>query len=327
MPVSYKNAPARIAATGSYLPEKIIKNKDIPGLEKAEDAIARLLGAVERRAVSENQTCSDIILEAAEKILETAEITADQIDRIIVSATPGDYFEPCTASVVQHKLGAHCPAVDVSMSCVGWLAGMDYALRCIATGEERVLVMAGTIVSRGTPFFNPMHRAIFGDGAGGVLLQASDESNFLAGAMWTDGQYHDMITMPHGASIPTDRIPLDYHGSFYMGDGRIITQALNANLPKGVQSVLDTAGIKREEIDVFFVHQPTKPLFRAAVNAVGVNGGCLIEDYERYGNTISAELPISLDESVRDGRVKRGDTVLKVTFGAGFTGGVLAYRY
>lgn len=327
MPYSYKDIGARIVATGSYLPERIVTNHDIEGLEETNGAVERLLGAVERRAVSEHQSCSDIIVEAAEKVLEKAEMSPRDLDRILVSATPGDYVEPCTASVVQHKLGATCAAVDVRMSCVGWIAGLDYALRCLATGEERILVMAGTIVSRGTPFLNPMHRAIFGDGAGGALLEKSEECHFLAGDLWTDGQYHDMITMPNESTIATDRVPLDYHGSFYMGERGLIKKALRENLPSGVESVLGTAGLTRDDIDICFIHQPSKPLYEVAVKAVGIAREKLVEDYELYGNTISAELPISLDENVRSGRVKRGDTILKVTYGAGFSGGVIAYRY
>ncbi len=328
MVYSYADIPARIAATGSYLPARVVGNHDIPGLEETNGAVERLLGAVERRAAGVDETCSDIIVQAARRVLEAAETAPTDLDRLIVSATPGDYFEPCTAAVVQYKLGARCASIDVGMSCVGWVAGLDYALRCIATGDRKVLVMAGTIVSKGTAFFNPMHRAIFGDGAGGVLLERTDgPGQFLAGALWTDGQYHDMITMPHLASVPTARVPEDYRGSFYMGDARIIHQALKDNLPPGLEAVFQTAGLTREDIDVAFVHQPSKPLFEAAVKASGVPREKLVEDYHLYGNTISAELPISLDENVRNGRIKRGDTVLKITFGAGFSGGLVLYRY
>jgi 3-oxoacyl-[acyl-carrier-protein] synthase-3 len=325
---SYKEIPARIAATGSYLPERVVTNHEIPGLEETNGAVERLLGAVERRAASDEETCSDLIVKAARRVLESAEVSPLDLDRLIVSATPGDYFEPCTAAVVQHKLGARCAAIDIGMSCVGWLAGMDYALRCIATGAEKVLVMAGTVVSKGPAFFNPMHRAIFGDGAGGVLVERCEEpGHFLAGGLWTDGQYHDMIVMPHKASVPTVRVPENYHGSFFMGDARVIHQALRDNLPQGLEEALQHAGLARDDLDVAFIHQPSKPLFELAVRASKVPREKLVEDYSRYGNTISAELPISLDENVRSGRIKRGDTVLKISFGAGFSGGLLLYKY
>lgn len=327
MAYSYVDVPARIAATGSYLPERIVGNHDIPGLEETNGAVERLLGAVERRAVVEGQTCSDIIAVAARRVLEAGETSPLDLDRLIVSATPGDYFEPCTAAVVQHKIGARCPSLDMSMSCVGWLAAMDYALRCMMTGDKKILVMAGTIVSQGTAFFNPMHRAIFGDGAGGVLLERAAPGHFLAGRLWTDGQYHDMITMPHLASVPTARVPEDYHGSFFMGDARLIHKALRDNLPDGMDEILAQTGLTREDVDLAFIHQPSRPLFDAAVKATRMPKDKVVEDYAHYGNTISAELPISLDEAVRDGRVKRGDTILKITFGAGFSGGLMLYKY
>lgn len=327
MPYSYANIGARIVATGAYLPKRVLTNAEILGLEGSDGSIRRLLGAVERRAVKEDQACSDIIAAAATRVLESAKISPRELDRIIVSATPGDYVEPCTASVVQYKLRARCPAVDVGMSCVGWMAGIDYALRCLATGERRILVLAGTIVSKGNVFRNPMHRAIFGDGAGGVLVEAGEPGQFLAGGLWTDGQYYDVITMPHVTSVHSPRIPLEYQGGFYMGRREVIHQALKRDLAACVEAVLCTAGVSREQIDVAFIHQPSKPLFEAAVAAVGIEWSKLIQDYERYGNTISAELPISLDETVRNGRIKRGDVVLMVTFGAGFSAGVLVFRY
>jgi 3-oxoacyl-[acyl-carrier-protein] synthase III len=327
VPYSYASIPARIAVTGAYLPKRIISNAEILGLEGSDGVIQRLLGAVERRAADEHEACSDLISTAGTQVLASAEMSPLELDRIIVSSTPGDFHEPSTASVVQYKMGARCPAIDVGMSCVGWVAGIDYALRCIATGERRILVLAGTITSRGNVFHNPMHRAIFGDGAGGVLLEAASVSQFLVGSLQTDGQYHDLISMPHQASVHLSTIPEEYRGSFYMGQREIFSQVLENNLEPFVSAGLHSAGLTREQIDVAFIHQPSKPLYELAVKAVGIPTDRLIQDYERFGNTIAAELPISLDENVRNGRIKRGDTVLMVTFGAGFTAGLLIFQY
>jgi 3-oxoacyl-[acyl-carrier-protein] synthase-3 len=133
--------------------------------------------------------------------------------------------------------------------------------------------------------------------------------------------------MPHLASVPTARVPEDYHGSFFMGDARIIHQALRDNLPAGLEAALELSGLTRDDFDVAFIHQPSKPLFELAVRASKVPREKLVEDYSRYGNTISAELPISLDENIKSGRIKRGDTILKISFGAGFSGGLLIYKY
>jgi len=325
---TYVDIPARIAATGSYVPEQIVANPEILGLEKSDGSIQRLLGAVERRAVKEDEACSDIIVKVAQNILESAQVSPLDLDRIIVSATPGDFLAPQTASVVQYKLQARCPAVDINMSCVGWVAGIDYALRCIATGERKILILAGTIVSRGSPFRNPMHRAIFGDGAGGALLEATSQAGcFFAGSLWTDGKYYEMINLPHHASIHPRGIPMDYKGVFYMGPRRVFVDALNSNLSLHIERVLKEGGLTIDEIDVALIHQPSKPLFEAAVRAAGIPKEKIIQDFHQYGNTISAELPISLDANVRSGRIKRGDRLLLVTFGAGFNGGVLIFQY
>lgn len=323
----YKKIPARIGATGAYLPDKRLRNQELPQLEADAGKIVRLLGARERRVAGEQETCSDMIAAAARQILESADLSPRAIDRIIVSSTPGDYVEPCTASVVQHKLGAVCPAMDVGMSCAGWAAAMDFALRCMAGGDQRILVLAGTVVSKGSPFHDPMHRAIFGDGAAGVLLEPCQPGLFLSGCLWTDGQYHDLITMPLPTSVVTPTVPDEFRGRFFMGKRQVINAVLEQTLARALQAVLDVAGLSRDDIDVAFVHQPAKPLFELALKASGLPREKVVQDFDRYGNTISAELPISLHENVVGGRVRRGDTILKITFGAGFTGAALVYRF
>jgi 3-oxoacyl-[acyl-carrier-protein] synthase-3 len=318
---------ARIVATGSFLPERVVTNSEIPGLEGADESVRRLLGAIERRAVAENEACSDIIVRAAQRILADAQCSPLDLDRIIVSATLGDFLEPSTASVVQAKLGARCPAVDIGSSCVGWVAGMDYAIKCLATGEKRILVMAGTVISHGELFKNPMHRAIFGDGAGGALVEADPYGGFLAWRLWTDGRYYDVINMPHQFSLHPERIPMEYKGHFFMGSRQVIFEVLSANIAPGVEGMLTEAGLNKNDIDIAFIHQPSKLIFEEAVKTVGIPRERIVEDYERYGNTVSAELPISFDENVRSGRVKRGNKVLMVTYGAGFSGGGLVFEY
>jgi 3-oxoacyl-[acyl-carrier-protein] synthase-3 len=304
-----------------------VTNKHLAGAWEVARKLQRLLGAEERRAVDEGEACSDLIAEAARKVLAAARVSPLDLDRIIVSATPGDFLEPPTASVVQYKLRARCPAVDIKMSCVGWLAGVDFALRCIATGEKRILVLAGTVVSRGDAFHTLMHRAIFGDGAGGVLIEADEQQSFLAGGLWTDGQYYTMINQPHAGSVhPTD-IPIGYKGKFYMGPRRVFFDTLRHELAPCVESVLKEARLSKDDIDVAIIHQPSRKLFEAAVKSLNIPFAKAIQDFHRYGNTISAELPIALDENVHNGRIKRGDKLLLVTFGAGFNAGAMVLEY
>ncbi len=318
---------ARIVATGSFLPERVVTNSEIPGLEGADEYIRRLLGAVERRAAADNEACSDLIAHAAQRILADAHCSPLDLDRIIVSTTPGDFLEPSTACIVQAKIGARCPAIDIGSSCVGWVAGMDYAIKCLAAGEQRILVMAGTVVSHGTVFKNPVHRAIFGDGAGGALVEADPHGGFLAWRLWTDGRYYDVINMPHQGSLHPAGIPTEYKGYFFMGSREVIFEVLRTNIASFVDGALADAGLSKDEVDIAFIHQPSRLIFEVAVETLGISRAKIVEDYERHGNTISAELPISFDETVRNGRVKRGDKVLMLTYGAGFSGGVLVFEY
>lgn len=323
----YQGIGARIAATGSYVPAKIVTNNHLAGAWEVARKLQRLLGAEERREVDEGEACSDLIVEAAQRVLRAAQASPLDLDRIIVSATPGDFLEPPTASVVQYKLQARCPAVDIKMSCVGWLAGVDYALRCIATGEKKILVVAGTVVSRGDAFHTLMHRAIFGDGAGGILIEADEHRSFLAGGLWTDGQYYTMINQPHPGSVHPADIPAGYKGKFYMGPRRVFFDTLRHELAPCVESVLKEARLSKDEIDVAIIHQPSRKLFEAAVKSLKIPPEKTIQDFHRYGNTISAELPIALDENVHNGRIRRGDKLLLVTFGAGFNAGAMVLEY
>ncbi|MBI3824866.1 MAG: ketoacyl-ACP synthase III [Candidatus Rokubacteria bacterium] len=323
----YRKIPAYMAGLGAYSPSRVITNEEIsPGDGRT---LERLLGVKERRGAAEDEACSDLIVTAAQKVLESAGVSPLELDRIIVSATPGDFFEPTTASVVQTKLGAQCPAIDVKMSCVGWLAGVDLALRCVATGEKNVLVMAGTIVSKGDVFKRPLHRAIFGDGAGGCLISATDNgtARFLSGALWTDGQFFAKINLPHPGSLHPQEIPEEFRGKFYMGPQRIFFDTLGAVTPVFIGSVLKEAEVAREDLDLVVLHQPSRPLFEVALKALDVPREKVVDNFETQGNTISAELPIALDRYVREGRIKRGDTILLATFGAGFNAGATVMEY
>ncbi len=321
----YEGIGARVASTGSCLPHRVVNNQELSpaGAKKLE----RLLGVAERRAAGEQEACSDLIVEAGRRALEVAQVSPLELDRIIVSATPGDFIEPPTASVVQHKLGALCPAVDVRMSCVGWLAGVDFAIRCIATGERRILVLAGTLISRGDWFKTDMHHAIFGDGAGATLIEAYSESNFLSGMVGTDGQHYSQINVPHSGTLHPDDVPEEFRGKFYMGPQQLFFNRLREMMPPVVETVLKEAQLSREDIDTVILHQPSKPLFEVALKALGFPRDKVINNYRLYGNTISAELPIALDECIQSGRVKRGDKLLLVTFGAGFNGGAAVMVY
>ena len=324
----------KIVATGSYLPSRIVTNDEIIkeyGLHMSGEQMETLLGVKERRAAAENEACSDLITKAAQKILISAGISAEELDLIIVSAIPGDGITPPTASAVQGKLGAKCPAMDVGMACTGWTAGIEIALHYLErdNSEKRILVMAGTILSKGVKWTNPMHRAIFGDAAAGVLLEkcSEKEGQFWCFQLWTRGEHRDEIRHEAPWSILPLHIPSKYTGGFYMIEREVLFQALEGYMKSFLDEFWKHSGFNPNTIDVALIHQPSKPLFLKGVKESGIALEKVLQNLAQYGNVIAAEQPLTLDEGIRKGRIKRGDKVFILTYGAGLTGGTAVFQY
>jgi len=316
--------------TASYLPEKVVTNQDIidAGLKTTPVAIERGLGVRERRAAAPDETAADMMVKVAKKILEKAECLPQELDYIICSVDVGDSVEPDTATAVQAKIGASCPAFGVAMSCTGWLAAVDIALRYIDAGKKRILVLASSLVGSRIFYHNLMHRAIFGDGAGGILLESHHRNRFLGMRLWTDGRHYSKIYIPHPWSIIPEDIPEEYKGSFYMSpDQKKFFAIMDFYLVPFTRHLLNEARVKLEDIDLFFLHYPSKPLFEHSLKLLAVPRGKTFSRFECYGNLAAAEVPVFLDEAVSTGRLKKGNLLLVVTYGAGFTGGGLVLRY
>ncbi|HUW22761.1 MAG TPA: 3-oxoacyl-[acyl-carrier-protein] synthase III C-terminal domain-containing protein [bacterium] len=316
--------------TASYLPEKVITNQDIidAGLKATPMAIERGLGVRERRAAAPDETAADMMAKVAKKILKKAECLPQELDYIICSADVGDSVEPDTATAVQSKIGASCPAFGVSMSCTGWLAAVDIALRYLDAGKKRILVLASSLVGSRIFYHNLMHRAIFGDGAGGILLESHHRSRFLGNILWTDGRHYSKIYIPHPWSIIPEDIPEEYKASFYMSpDQKKFFAIMDSYLVPVTKRLLKEAKVELQDIDLFFLHYPSKPLFDYSLKLLKIPREKTFSRFESYGNLAAAEVPVFLDEAVNVGRLKKGNLLLVVTYGAGFTGGGLVLRY
>jgi len=323
---------ARVAATGAYLPSARLTNADLVksrGENLQPILLQRALGAVERRAVSPGEQGADLMVQAGKAILSKAGCDPRDLDRIICSLDPGDAVAPSTAVAVQAKLGATCPAYDVTMSCAGWICGIDQGLRALASGEERVLVLAGSTVGSSLPFRDLKHRAIFGDGAGGFLLEAAQPGDLLTTALWADGRFYSKIFAPYSWSAHPQDIPAEYKGYFYMDpDQNVFFDQLTRVLPPFLKRLLLEADVAVEDIDHFLLHQPSIPLFEHSLKLLKMIPRSKVFDFfSRYGNIVSAEMPVMLDEGIRSGLIKRGDLVCIVTYGAGFTMAGLVMRY
>lgn len=321
---------ATTIVTASYLPEKVVTNQDIvdAGLKTTAIVIERGLGVKERRAAAPDESGADMMAKVAKKILEKAECLPQELDYIICSTDVGDSVEPDTATAVQAKIDASCPAFGVSMSCTGWLAGVEIALRQLDAGKKRVLVLASSLVGSRVFYHNLMHRAIFGDGAGGILLESHHQNQFLGTILWADGRHYSKIYIPHPWSIIPKDIPEEYKGSFYMSpDQKKFFAIMDSYLVSLTTRLLNEAGVKLQDIDLFFLHYPSKPLFEHSIKLLGVPREKTFSRFEWYGNLAAAEGPVFLDEAISTGRLKKGNLLLIVTYGAGFTGGGLVLRY
>jgi 3-oxoacyl-[acyl-carrier-protein] synthase-3 len=264
----------------------------------------------------------------AQKLLAKANLNVSQIDRIICSADPPDSIAPNTAVSVQRLLGAYCPAFDVQMSCVGWLCGVDLASRCILTGEKRILILAGCQIGSRSFFYNRMHRAIFGDGAGGVLLEAStEESKILSIGLWSDGRYYDKIHIPYPWSKLPDSIPAEYSKSFFMSPTQEdFFATMDFYLRPFTQRLWREAGVEKNDIDVFLMHQPSMPLFEYSLKALDIPRPKTLNYFAKYGNLVAAELPVYISEALKTGEIKKGQIVFALTYGAGFTMGGMVIK-
>jgi len=332
---TFQTTAVKLTAVGSYLPPAIATNADLAGahrLSLAPHLLQRALGVAERRVAAQHENPSDLLVRVGEAILKETGYQPTDIDRIICTCDPGDALAPATAVGIQARLGARCPAMDLSMSCAGWIASLDLASRCLATGERRILLLASAMASK-VRFKELKHRAIFGDGAGGALIEAAPKngSGLLATEVWADGRFYSAIYAPYPWSNHPPQISAESNGFFHMHpDQQVFFRNLEAFLPTIIANLLETAQVTEEQIDWMVLHQPSRPLFDHAVRLLDWMPRSKIlgeEAFARYGNLVSAELPVMLDEAIRQGRVKRGDLVLLATYGAGFTGAAALVRY
>lgn len=316
--------------TASYFPEQVVTNQEIieAGLESTSKVIERCLGAVERRAAAPGETAADMMAKVAARILEKAGCAPQDLDYIICSTDAGDAVEPETATAVQAKINASCPAFGVSMSCTGWLATVDIALNYLAAGKKRILLLASSLVGSRVHYRNLMHRAIFGDGAGGMLLQQHNQKCFLARALWTNGEYYSKIFLPYPWSKLPGDIPIEYKDSFYMSDNQeIFFKAMDAYIVPFARDILTRAKITLQDVDVFLLHYPSKPLFEHSLAVLSIPRQKIYNNFRSSGNIATAEMPVLLDEAITAGIIKKGDKVFMLTYGAGFTMGGLVMQY
>lgn len=323
----------RIAGTGVFLPERIITNAElIPefgGFSMTPDKLHKLLGAKERRIASPEMTIADMMARAAQQALEQAEIKPSEVDLIIVAPVPPDAVTPPTAALVQHLIGGSpdCTAFDINMACVGVIAAMEIAGRFLETGSYRNAVIAGgTILSRNNAIWtNPMHRFIFGDGAGAIVLQKAQrgEQLIVQTRMAAEGNLPQTVFYPFPHSIKPPLVPQGWDG-FYMATREDCFEVVDHPVDRFVKDFWSETGVRPDQIAHAIIHQPTRDIFLRSVEVSGVPLERVFQNFETEGNLIAAEIPVGLHALLP--RLRSGERLYSLSYGAGISIGSFLYE-
>jgi 3-oxoacyl-[acyl-carrier-protein] synthase-3 len=319
---------SRIAGTGRYLPERIMTNADLEKMVDTSDEWIRTRTGVERRHVAgEDELTSDLCVEAAKNAFESAGITAEDIDLIVVGTTSPDLIFPNIATIIQEKLGIHgCPAMALEAACTGFIYALSTADKFVRLGDSKcALVIGAEIITKLIDWTDRTTCVLFGDGAGAVILKPSEEQGIISTHLGADGKYKDLLYYPVGVSKDLAKAGV--------GDSRIIMQGNEVfkvavrTLGKVATETLEANNISQDDLDWLIPHQANMRIIQATAKRLGLPMEKVIVTVQDHGNTSAASVPLALDVSVRDGRVKRGQLVLMEAFGGGFTWGSVLMRY
>ena len=319
---------SRIAGTGSYLPEKVVTNKDLErSVDTSDEWIRERTGIKRRHVAADGETTSDLALAAADNALEMAGISAGEIDLIVVATTTPDKVFPSTACIIQRRLDIRgCAAFDVQAVCSGFVYGLDIADRYIRTGAaHNALVIGAETLSRITNWNDRTTAVLFGDGAGAVILQACDEPGIIATHIHADGQYENLLEVPQGISRGYDAVRAEE--AYIQMNGNAVFRRAVATLDSIARETLDKHGVDKHDLDWFVPHQANMRIITAAAKKLDMPMERVIVTVDEHANTSAASIPLALDVAVRDGRIKQGELLLFEAFGAGFTWGSALLKF
>jgi 3-oxoacyl-[acyl-carrier-protein] synthase-3 len=337
MPTTLPRGPrSRILGTGHYVPPIVRTNFDLEKMVETSDAwIRERTGIQERRIAPEGIATSDMATAAARSALEMAGVRPADLDMIIVATVTPDMPMPATAVFVQDKLGACCPAFDVSAACAGFVFGLSIADQFIATGQmRRVLVVGVELLSRVVDWTDRTTCVLFGDGAGAAVLGPADARpdevrprGVLSTSIMTDGSLAGALRIPAGGSVePATTMTVEKRLHYVQMKGQDVFKVAVKNLLSACREAIDRAGMSQDEIDWICPHQANRRIIDQVVARVEVPPEKVLMNIERVGNTSSASIPILLDENVRAGTIKAGDAVLMCALGAGVSWGSAIVR-
>ena len=318
---------ARVIGTGGYLPEEVRTNHDISQRVDTSDSwIVERTGIKSRHIAAPHESSASMAEVAARQAIAAAQITADEIDLIIVATGSPDRVYPSTACLLQHRLGIkNCVAFDIQAACSGSIFGLSIADQYIKSGTaKKVLVVGSEICSRLIDWTDRGTCILFGDGAGAVLLEAATEAGILSTHIQSDGEYEDLLYCPN-PQVATDANK-DEPGFIRMRGNEVFKVAVNT-LGRIVDETLEANNMDKSDVDWLVPHQANIRIISATAKKLKMPMEQVVVTLETQGNTSSASVLLAFNEAVRDGRIQRGQIVLLEAFGAGFTWGSALIRY
>jgi 3-oxoacyl-[acyl-carrier-protein] synthase-3 len=321
---------SRIRGTGSALPEKVVTNADLEKIIDTSDQwIRERTGIRERRISAEGETSATLGEEACRNALEAAQIDPAEIDLFIIGSTTPDLIFPSTACLIQKKLGLpDCGAMDVNAACSGFIYGLSIADKFIRCGDSRKVLVCGTETLSEMTNWNRRETAVlFGDGAGAVVLEASEEPGILSTHIHANGNHAELLYTDVGVSRGFDGLKNNDGKAEIKMKGNEVFKVAVRTLGRIVDETLEANNMDKSELDWLIPHQANLRIISATAKKLEMDIDQVVITVDRHGNTSAASVPLALDEAVRDGRIKRGDMLLLEAFGGGFTWGSALIKY
>ncbi|MCG6885784.1 MAG: ketoacyl-ACP synthase III [Proteobacteria bacterium] len=318
---------SRITGTGSYLPEKVLTNADLEKMVDTSDEWITDRTGIRKRHIVDGETTCDLAEQAARRAIEAAGLSAADIDLIIVGTTTPDRIFPSTACLLQDRLKIHgCPAFDVQAVCTGFVYALGVADMFVTAGKAKhALVVGAETLSNIVDWTDRGTCVLFGDGAGAVVLSASDETGILSTHLHADGQYKELLTVPAGLSENIEQLKAG--GAFVEMKGNEVFKVAVNTLGRIVDETLAANNMQKSDITWLVPHQANIRIIAATAKKLDMSMDHVVVTVQDHGNTSAASIPLALDIAVRDGRIQRGDTLLLEAFGGGFTWGSALLKY
>jgi len=314
-----------ISGLGAHVPERVITNDELSQLvETSDEWIVERTGIHERRIAADDEALSDLSLPAAEQALAQAGVHGKDIDLLIVATVTPDMMFPSTSAILADRLGAtEAAAYDLSAGCTGFMYAIAQAYGMLAGGlARRALVVGGDVLSRILDWSDRSTVILFGDGAGAVVLEPADEPGFFAFELGADGAGGEHLWLPGSGSRN-----FEDPDTFVKMNGREVFKFATRVLVHSAEAVLDRAGTRIEDVDVYVPHQANVRIIDHATKRLGIPSERVVINVDRYGNTSSGSIPLALSEAQADGRLRPGNLVLMTGMGAGLTWGSAVMRW